>query len=160
MNDFWSTVNRVVTGAAAYITDERGRALLVKPNYRDHWSFPGGIIDAGEHPAQACAREVAEELGLVLEVGRLLAVSWVDGLAYVPYAMVNFMFDCGELPSDALITLQAEELDDHGFHTHEEAARLLPAHGHRRLLAAARARASGGTAYLAPGEDRLVGQEG
>ncbi|MFI7691381.1 hypothetical protein ACIBQ6_20085 [Nonomuraea sp. NPDC049655] len=40
------------------------------------------------------------------------------------------------------------------------AARLLPAHGHRRLLAAARARASGGTAYLAPGEDRLVGQEG
>ena len=32
--------------AAALFTDAAGRVLLVKPNYRDHWSLPGGILDA------------------------------------------------------------------------------------------------------------------
>jgi 8-oxo-dGTP pyrophosphatase MutT (NUDIX family) len=158
VNDFWATVNRVITGASAYITDERGRVLLVDPNYRDYWSFPGGIIDTGEHPAQACAREVAEEVGLEVEVGRLLTVDWVDGLPDVPYPLVNFMFDCGEIASDTPITLQAEELDDYGFFTAEEAGRLLRSHAHRRLLAAAAARESGGMAYLATAQDGLVGQ--
>ncbi len=27
--------------AAALFTDAAGRVLLVKPNYRDHWSLPG-----------------------------------------------------------------------------------------------------------------------
>ncbi|TMR24681.1 NUDIX hydrolase [Nonomuraea turkmeniaca] len=158
MNDFWATVNRVVTGAAAYITDERGRVLLVDPNYREHWNFPGGIIDAGEHPAQACAREVAEEVGLEVEVGRLLTVAWVDNLPDVPYPLVNFMFDCGEVGSDTPITLQAEELDDYGFFTLEEAERLLSSHALRRLLAATAARESGAVSYLPPAHDRLVGQ--
>ncbi|WP_188188725.1 NUDIX domain-containing protein [Nonomuraea sp. SYSU D8015] len=158
MNDFWATVNRVIAGAAAYITDEKGRVLLVDPNYRDHWNFPGGIIDAGEHPAQACAREVTEEVGLELEVGRLLTVAWVDHAPGLPYPLVNFMFDCGEVASDVSITLQAEELDDYGFFTVEEAGRLLASHAHQRLLAAVAARESGATTYLAPGQDRLVGQ--
>ena len=160
MSDFWATVNRVITGAAAFITDERDRALLVNPNYRDHWSFPGGIIDAGEHPAQACAREVAEEVGLVVEVGRLLTVSWVDGLPEVPYPLVNFMFDCGRVSSGTPITLQVEELDDYGFFTLDEAERLLASHAHQRLLAASAARSSGGMTYLPPAQHGLVGQEG
>ncbi|HEX4815057.1 MAG TPA: NUDIX hydrolase [Nonomuraea sp.] len=161
MNEFWATVNRVVAGAAAYITDERGRVLLVDPNYRDHWSFPGGIIDAGEHPAQACAREVAEEVGLEVQVGRLLTVAWVDGLPSVPFPLVNFMFDCGHVASGTTITLQVEELDDYGFFTAAEAGRLLPGHAHERLLAAAAARESGGMAYLprlASAEGGLVGE--
>ncbi|TMS00032.1 NUDIX domain-containing protein [Nonomuraea basaltis] len=158
MSDFWTTVNRVITGAAAYITDERGRVLLVDPNYREHWSFPGGIVDAGEHPAQACAREVAEEVGLEVEVGPLLTVAWVDGLPNVPYPLVNFVFDCGEIASDTPITLQAEELDDYGFFTVEEAKGLLASHAYQRLLAAAAARESGVMSYLPPAQDRLVGK--
>ncbi|MGP3961375.1 NUDIX domain-containing protein [Nonomuraea sp. 3N208] len=157
MNDFWATINRVIAGAAAYITDERGRVLLVDPNYREYWSFPGGMIDAGEHPAQACAREVAEEVGLEVEVGRLLTVDWVDGVPNVPYPVVTFLFDCGEVASDTPITLQTEELDGYGFFTAEEAARLLRSHAHKRLLAAAAARESGGMSYLAPSHDRLAG---
>jgi 8-oxo-dGTP diphosphatase len=158
VSDFWATVNRVITGAAAYITDEKGRVLLVDPNYREHWNFPGGFIDAGEHPAQACAREVTEEVGLVMEVGRLLTVSWVDGVPNVPYPVVHFLFDCGQVASDTPITLQTEELDDYGFFTVEEAGRLLADHVHRRLLAAVAARESGGMTYLPPAHDRLVGQ--
>ncbi|MEV0386532.1 NUDIX hydrolase [Nonomuraea sp. NPDC050643] len=159
-DDFYTTVNRVITGAAAYITDERGRVLLVDPNYREHWSFPGGIIDAGEHPAQACAREVMEEVGLAVEVGGLLTVSWVDGLPNIPYPLVNFMFDCGVVSSDTPITLQAEELDDYGFFTLEEARGLLADFAHERLLATAAARDSGTLTYLPPGRNGLVGKEG
>jgi 8-oxo-dGTP diphosphatase len=38
------------------------------------WTLPGGGIDHGEHPAAALVREMAEETGLVAEVGDLLAV--------------------------------------------------------------------------------------
>ncbi len=156
VDDFWVTVNRAVCGAAAYITDERGRVLLVDPNYREHWGFPGGIIDAGEHPAQACAREVAEEVGLTVEVGPLLTVAWIDGARNVPFPMVNFMFDCGGIRSDTPITLQAEELDDYGFFTVEEAGRLLAGHAYARLVAAAASRVSGTITYLAPGQGLVV----
>src|SRR6202042_1722416 len=50
--------------AGALFTDDAGRVLLVKPNYRDHWSLPGGILEEGEPPHEACRREVLEELGL------------------------------------------------------------------------------------------------
>ena len=62
--------------AAALITSPGGAVLLVKPNYRDHWSLPGGICEHAEPPHVACGREVEEELGLVIAVGRLLTVSW------------------------------------------------------------------------------------
>ena len=33
----------VVAAAAALFTDQAGRVLLVKPNYRDHWSLAGAV---------------------------------------------------------------------------------------------------------------------
>src|ERR1700722_12510802 len=64
----------IVIAAGALITDPQHRVLLVKPNYRDLWSLPGGICEFGEPPHLACEREVAEEVGLQIAAGRLLAV--------------------------------------------------------------------------------------
>ncbi|MFI6907978.1 NUDIX domain-containing protein [Nonomuraea sp. NPDC050394] len=150
MDDFWMSVNKLVAAAAAYITDPRGRVLLVKPNYRDHWNFAGGLIDAGEHPSQACAREVAEELGLTTTPGSLLVTQWLMPLDTCPLPSVHFMFDCGTLDPDTPITLQAEELDDYGFFPMETAAELLRPHAFARLSAAASARDSGAPSFLAP----------
>jgi 8-oxo-dGTP diphosphatase len=33
----------VVATAGALIRDTAGNVLIVKPNYRDHWTLPGGI---------------------------------------------------------------------------------------------------------------------
>lgn len=148
--NYWETVHRVLSGAGAYITDEQDRVLLVKPNYRPHWGFAGGTVDAGEHPAEACAREVVEEIGLTLDVGALLTVHWVGAMTDRPYPLVHFYFDCGTIASDTPIVLQESELDDYGFFTHEESARLLPPWAADRVPAAAAARKTGSTIYLPP----------
>lgn len=44
-----------------------GKILMVKATYKDHWTFPGGIVDAGESPKQAALRETHEETGLALD---------------------------------------------------------------------------------------------
>src|SRR3954468_20076974 len=61
-------------GVGAFITDAAGRLLLVKrrrPPEADHWGLPGGKVDFGETIAQTCAREILEELGVVIAVGEL-----------------------------------------------------------------------------------------
>ena len=45
--------------------------LVHRPRY-DDWSLPKGKLDPGEHPARAAVREVNEETGLVLALGRAL----------------------------------------------------------------------------------------
>lgn len=49
-------------GAAAIITDQIGRVLLVRPTYRedDRWLLPGGVVEPGEHPHLTCRREITE----------------------------------------------------------------------------------------------------
>ena len=37
------------------------------------WEFPGGKVEPDESPTSALAREIAEELGLEIRVGQLLA---------------------------------------------------------------------------------------
>src|SRR5918911_2864653 len=41
------------------------------PPATDTWSIPGGKVEAGESDEEAVVREVAEETGLVVAVGRL-----------------------------------------------------------------------------------------
>lgn len=41
---------------------------------RGTWTLPGGGVDHGEHPEASLIREVYEETGLALRVGRLLDV--------------------------------------------------------------------------------------
>ena len=143
----------VVLAAAGLIRDDGGRVLVVKPNYRDHWTLPGGICEFGEAPHAGCAREVAEEIGLSLPVGRLLSIDWqLSSAMYGPAArpVVYFIFDCGTLPSTSGIQLQADELDDVRFAAQEELAGLLPSFALQRVQAAIAAQASGCVQYVPP----------
>jgi 8-oxo-dGTP diphosphatase len=64
---------RTVLAAGAVVRDAAGRLLLVrraKDPEAGRWTLPGGRVEPGETPAAAAAREVTEETGLVVAVGR------------------------------------------------------------------------------------------
>ena len=43
-----------------------GKVLMVKAGYKDHWTFPSGIVDEKESPKSAALCETSEEVGLVI----------------------------------------------------------------------------------------------
>ncbi|KOU25607.1 NUDIX hydrolase [Streptomyces sp. WM6368] len=100
---------RVLAGAAALYRDTEGRVLLVEPNYRDGWALPGGTIesDRGESPRTAARRESAEEIGLDLPLGRLLAVDWSLGTDRPP--LVAYVYDGGVLDAAQLAAIELQE---------------------------------------------------
>ena len=51
-----------------------GRVLLCRPRKGGYTYLPGGHIEFGEKGAEALAREVREELGLVAKVGEMVGV--------------------------------------------------------------------------------------
>jgi 8-oxo-dGTP diphosphatase len=63
----------MTTVVAAIIA--RNSRLLICQRRRDRafplkWEFPGGKVEAGESLAEALTREIVEELGVQIEVGR------------------------------------------------------------------------------------------
>lgn len=153
-------------GAAAIITDQVGRVLLVRPTYRkdDSWLLPGGVVEPGEHPHVTCRREITEELGLDLTPFAVLAVhSFSENHpdlqpATVCPGEVRFIFDGGTLTPDQVeaIRLPREELSEYAFmETREAVQRLRPVDG-QIMLAAYRARLGNtATAHLADGRHIL-----
>jgi ADP-ribose pyrophosphatase YjhB (NUDIX family) len=66
-----------IVGVGAIVFDDAGRVLLVergRPPSQGLWSVPGGKLEPRETLAQAVAREVREETGLIVEVGTLACV--------------------------------------------------------------------------------------
>jgi ADP-ribose pyrophosphatase YjhB (NUDIX family) len=66
-----------IVAVGAFVFDREGRVLLVeraKPPGEGLWTVPGGRLERNETLAQAVAREVREETGLIVEVGALACV--------------------------------------------------------------------------------------
>jgi len=137
-----------VVAAGALITDPGGRVLLVKPNYRELWSIPGGICEFGEPPHVGCHREVAEEIGLEIPVGRLLAIDWSQPYGEQARPIMHLVFDGGQVDDGGDIVLQEAELDGYRFTAPDELAAHLPPFGLARITGALRAVASGVTVYV------------
>ena len=102
--------------AGALYRDRAGQVLLVDPVYRDTWDVPGGVVEAEESPHAACRREVAEEIGLVRPVGRVLAVDWMPSRPSYPEGLV-VIYDGGVLSASEIsaISVPEEELDGFAF---------------------------------------------
>lgn len=67
--------------AAGALIDADGRVLLAQRPPGKHlalmWEFPGGKLEPGEHARQGLARELAEELGIVIgEATALMRFPW------------------------------------------------------------------------------------
>lgn len=84
--------------AGGLIVDNDGRVLLLhrsSPRLAQ-WETPGGKVEAGESPRDAAVREVAEELGIEVEITRDLG--WHDfsmGRTQLRYALYEMAITGG-----------------------------------------------------------------
>lgn len=85
-------MNPITEVAAAVLTQPDGRVLLArrpagKP-YAGYWEFPGGKVEPGESLDAALARELHEELGIVVT----RACRWITRVFEYPHATVRLNF--------------------------------------------------------------------
>ncbi|MEO9044623.1 MAG: NUDIX domain-containing protein, partial [Candidatus Dormibacter sp.] len=72
-----------LSGITAVITDEHGeRLLLIRRSDTGEWAPVTGIIDPGEQPAVAAAREAREEADVVIRVERLAGINVTAPVVY------------------------------------------------------------------------------
>ncbi len=122
---------------------------MVRPSYKPGWEIPGGVVELDESPRQCCAREVLEELGLVVPIGRLLVVDWLPALGPKTEGLL-FVFDGGTFDESELaaIRLQPEELLEWKLVEVADLGGHLARGMARRMTAATAMADSGGTTYL------------
>jgi mutator protein MutT len=73
-------IDYIGVGVGAIIVDKQGRIFLARrgpraKNERGLWEFPGGSVEFGETLAQALQREIQEEYGVKISVGKLVDVA-------------------------------------------------------------------------------------
>ncbi len=115
----------VAAGAVVTRKGPQGREVLLvhRPKY-DDWSFPKGKQDPGEHVTATAVREVLEETGVEIRLGRPLRPQLYNvsgGRAKIVHYWVGHV-----IGDDDLSTYQAnDEVDDLGWFLPDDAARSL-----------------------------------
>ncbi|MFJ7665771.1 NUDIX hydrolase [Lysinibacillus sp. NPDC097195] len=90
----------------ALIRNHNNHVLMVL-NHEGHWSLPGGKVEAHETLIEATIREVKEETGYNIEVGKLLAVNEAK-LTLRNHHALFFTFEAQIINGEEEITLPDE----------------------------------------------------
>lgn len=124
--EYYKQLPKKPHSGAALFFDKEQRLLIVKPNYKDHWSIPGGMVDADESPQEACVREVLEEINLTISNPEFLGVDYSYPLGKRKEC-VHYIFYGGEVSEEQKATLkpQPDEIDEIRFVPLKEAIELF-----------------------------------
>lgn len=76
--EFYQSLPAKRMAAGALILNEANEILLVKPDYKNTWEVPGGIIEDGESPRLAVEREIKEELSISVKISRMLCLDYMS----------------------------------------------------------------------------------
>lgn len=134
------------------LRDTDGKVLLCSLTYKSDWDLPGGVVEVGESPRIAAAREVEEELGLLVEPGRLVLTDWLPAWGGWDDA-VCLVFDGGVVKDDFLETavLQTREIASIQFCSPDDVREHAADFTMRRVEAALAALDGNGPAYTESG---------
>lgn len=151
--EWWDVIPRKREAADVLLLDETDRLLIVQNSWNRAWTLPGGALSHGEPPRRGAEREIEEELGLCITVGRLLLVDWEPPTETLPVDGLMSLFDGEILDAGqiAAIRLQESEIQSYRFVSPDQFPAELPAYLDRRLRAALTAKEHGTTLYLEDG---------
>ena len=138
---------RVSVSAVVRRRDEPDQILLMKRSDNAHWGLPGGYVEPGESVQSAARREVREETGYEIEVGRLVGVYSDPRIQVIDYGAgrrVHAINLCFEAVAGAQRELGTpDETLELGFFAVDALPRpLVPIHAIRLSDAAARGEVS------------------
>jgi len=89
--------NPTILVVAAALVDSGGRVLLQQRaqgrSMAGLWEFPGGKVEAREQPEAALVRELAEELGIIVEEGALSPAAFASH-AYPDFGLILLLYLC------------------------------------------------------------------
>ncbi len=90
-------------GVSAVVVNDGGEVLLVHARETGQWGPVGGMVDPGEEPAAAAAREVLEEAGVAVVVEHLVGVYDGPAVRYGngdAFQFVTVCFRCRPVAGD------------------------------------------------------------
>ena len=118
--EFFDQLPKRVSSAALVLVDAFDMVLIVKANYKEHWTFPGGIIDPGESPRQAALRETREEVGIAMMSDEVSFSMVLDRMSeYAQSYQFIFQARFPEVMREQIV-LQESEIEAYAFVSREQ----------------------------------------
>jgi len=151
MDNKWPR-KRISVGVILF--NELGNILLVNPIYRDGWLVPGGIVEEGESPLDACYREVLEELSISMNSDLILTCIDYTSSCDKYSEGVNLLFSGGVLPKNVIedIDIDRGEINEFGFFVVSDAQKILVDTLSKRLAVVASEESHRSCVYLENGK--------
>lgn len=133
-NEYYRDLPKKRISAGCLLFNDNGELLIVKTTYKNHWSIPGGTVNADEPPREACQREVKEEIGLIIKDLRFVCVDYFAEQGEKSEA-IHFIFTGQKLTETDIdkIHLAKGEIEQCRFVVPEKAVGLLSKNFMKRL---------------------------
>lgn len=131
------TAVRLTVSAVARSAEAAGAILLMQRADNGCWGLPGGHVEPGESVVEATAREVLEETGCTVEVGRLIGVYSDPSRQTVEFSsgecaqLVNLCFEARVIDAEGAPTTPEETLRTGFFAPHALPEPFVPIHSIR-----------------------------
>ena len=112
---------RLSVSAVVRPASDSREILLMKRSDNGHWGLPGGYVEVGESVVEATKREVREETGYEVEVGRLVGVYSDPAIQVIQYSSeqrvqaVNLCFEAVAADGVPGVPTTPEETLEIGF---------------------------------------------
>lgn len=116
------------SSAGIILEDESSRALVLKANYKQYWSFPGGWVEDEQTPLEAAVRELEEEAGISL-AAESLEFAYVINRKSELMQTYQFIFRTTQLYVGEKLVLQPSEIDEARFVSKDEVLANQGAYG-------------------------------